>query len=236
MMYCVIFRLKLHSIIIKRYFFHFLINWHGKTHIPFRSPLTASNHRLSVYMPQNLRVLNSGHMLRDREYCRFHPCIWHTAVCSLGHMMRNTARNKPNGPHQANLVLIAYASSEGSGEPAHPHSLARIFTGRSYKQWIKRNLQTVSQVPGPSEWLGMRSCNLSWWNAQGHKFAWRGSNVIKLAMKQYSRWALCKKGTLFTLGQASLSIQASLPIHKVQTKSLLLAYTNHFHKSCFSLN
>ena len=25
-----------------------------------------------------------------------------------------------NGPRQANLVLIAYASSEGSGEPAHP--------------------------------------------------------------------------------------------------------------------
>ena len=29
------------------------------------------------------------------------------------------------GPRQANLVLIAYASSEGSGEPAHPRSLAR---------------------------------------------------------------------------------------------------------------
>ena len=35
---------------------------------------------------------------------------------------------------QANLVLIAYASSEGSGEPAHPRSLARTFTARSYKQ------------------------------------------------------------------------------------------------------
>ena len=28
-----------------------------------------------------------------------------------------------NGPRQANLVLIAYASSEGSGEPAHRCSL-----------------------------------------------------------------------------------------------------------------
>ena len=27
-----------------------------------------------------------------------------------------------NGPRQANLVLIAYASSESSGEPAHPLS------------------------------------------------------------------------------------------------------------------
>ena len=29
------------------------------------------------------------------------------------------------GPRHANLVLIAYASSEGSGEPAHPRSLTR---------------------------------------------------------------------------------------------------------------
>ena len=62
-----------------------------------------------------------------------------------------------NGPRQANLVLIAYASSEGSGEPAHPRSLARTFAARSYKQRVKRNLQTESQIPGPSEWLGMRS-------------------------------------------------------------------------------
>ena len=39
-----------------------------------------------------------------------------------------------NGPRQANLVLIAYASSEDSGEPAHPRSLARTFAVRSYKQ------------------------------------------------------------------------------------------------------
>ena len=35
------------------------------------------------------------------------------------------------GPRQANLVLIAYASSEGSGEPAHPRSLARTSAVRS---------------------------------------------------------------------------------------------------------
>ena len=62
-----------------------------------------------------------------------------------------------HGPRQANLVLIAYASSEGSGEPAHLRSLARTFAARSYKQWVKRNFQTKSQIPSPSEWLGMRS-------------------------------------------------------------------------------
>ena len=55
----------------------------------------------------------------------------------------------PYGPRQANLLLIAYASSEGSGEPAHPRSLARTFAARSYKQWVKRNLQTESQIPAP---------------------------------------------------------------------------------------
>ena len=87
-----------------------------------------------------------------------------------------TRRLKYNlyGPRQANLVLIAYASSEGSGEPAHSRSLARTFAARSYKQWVKRNHQTESQIPSPSEWLGMRSWNLSWRNARRHKFAWRG--------------------------------------------------------------
>ena len=60
-------------------------------------------------------------------------------------------------PRQANLVLISYASSEGSGKPAHPRSLARTSAARSYKQWVKRNLQTESQISGPYEWLGMRS-------------------------------------------------------------------------------
>ena len=46
------------------------------------------------------------------------------------------------GPRQANLVFIAYTSSEGSGEPVHPRSLARTSAARSYKQWVKRNLQT----------------------------------------------------------------------------------------------
>ena len=39
-----------------------------------------------------------------------------------------------HGPPQANLVLIAYASSKGSGEPAHSCSLARTSAARSYKQ------------------------------------------------------------------------------------------------------
>ena len=91
--------------------------------------------------------------------------MWIPVVCSS--LLYNELKNSmslnlisalfSNGPRQANLVLIAYASSEGSGEPAHPRSLARTSAARSYKQWVKRNLQTESQIPSPSEWLGMRS-------------------------------------------------------------------------------
>ena len=48
--------------------------------------------------------------------------------------LANKSAELNNGPRQANLVLIAYESSEGSGEPAHPRSLARTFAARSYKQ------------------------------------------------------------------------------------------------------
>ena len=52
---------------------------------------------------------------------------------------------------------------------------SKFGTYRLCEQWVERNLQTESQIPGPSEWLGMRSGNLSWRNARRHKFAWRGS-------------------------------------------------------------
>ena len=81
----------------------------------------------------------------------------HFLQCPTSTAYNDNASLEKYGPRQANLVLIAYASSEGSGEPAHPRSLARTFATRSYKQWVKRNLQTESQIPSPSEWLGMRS-------------------------------------------------------------------------------
>ena len=55
------------------------------------------------------------------------------------------------GPCQANLILIAYASSEGSGEPAHPRSLARTSAARSFKQWVKRNAQTDFWMAGHAQ-------------------------------------------------------------------------------------
>ena len=60
--------------------------------------------------------------------------IWLTQGVGNKNMFLSELKLRLNGPRQANLVLIAYASSEGSGEPAHPCSLARTFAARSYKQ------------------------------------------------------------------------------------------------------
>ena len=61
----------------------------------------------------------------------------HVLSCRDSYVSKQIAKQKSlllSGPRQANLVLIAYASSEGSGEPAHPRSLARTSAARSYKQ------------------------------------------------------------------------------------------------------
>ena len=38
-------------------------------------------------------------------------------------------------PAQEIMVLITKATSEGSGEPAHPHNLARAFAVRTHEVW-----------------------------------------------------------------------------------------------------
>ena len=60
--------------------------------------------------------------------------VYYLKVFVLKHMISLSKKTKTFGLRQANLVLIAYASSEGSGEPAHPPSLARTSAARSYKQ------------------------------------------------------------------------------------------------------
>ena len=56
-------------------------------------------------------------------------------VCGLlvGSSSRCSSLAAIYGPRQANLVPLAYASREGSREPAHPRSLARTSAARSYK-------------------------------------------------------------------------------------------------------
>ena len=81
----------------------------------------------SYFTSNNSRVLFCEQFMSEFDWA---ICLF---ICNLYFCFSN---NVPFliGPRQANLVLIAYASSEGSGEPAHPRSLARTFAARSYKQ------------------------------------------------------------------------------------------------------
>ena len=64
------------------------------------------------------------------------------------------------GPRQANLVIIAYANSEGSGEPAHSRSLARTSAARSYKQFAHLFQQSIDTGENPKEWSLANICPL----------------------------------------------------------------------------
>ena len=60
-----------------------------------------------------------------QESIRLHHCWYRLFIVMRHEKSVNKAKLRLlfhflNGPRQANFVLIAYASSEGSGEPAHP--------------------------------------------------------------------------------------------------------------------
>ena len=67
------------------------------------------------------------------EHCTIHPQKSEEVVLNCEKDSQSEVEIRI-GPRQANLSLIAYASSEGSGEPAHPRSLARTSAARSYRQ------------------------------------------------------------------------------------------------------
>ena len=73
----------------------------------------------------NIKQSNTDEKLIDIQWRSLRENLIFTGIAER----RDLAR--VNGPRQANLLLIAYASSEGSGEPAHPRSLARTSAARS---------------------------------------------------------------------------------------------------------
>ena len=58
-------------------------------------------------------------------------------MCTHKHMfLLRTEENYPLiEPAHEIMVLITQATSEGSGEPAHPRSLTRTFAVRTHKLW-----------------------------------------------------------------------------------------------------
>ena len=62
-----------------------------------------------------------------------------------------------NGPHRAKTWFRAYVDSEGSFQPAHPHSLIRAFAVREL--WTLYNVSMESNCP--DDFLRMRGINLN---------------------------------------------------------------------------
>ena len=123
--------------------------------------LTICVYEMYCKLLKSNAIFINGNLTGDDNYIVLPSWYWNSSMKLLG-LLKPFPWQRDRlwllfGPRQANLVLIAYASSEGSGEPVHPRSLARTFAARSYKQWVKRNIQTESQIPESSEWLGMRS-------------------------------------------------------------------------------
>ena len=90
-------------------------------------------HLFQIFAPDSLTQPNTVRLKDFRKYYLQYLKIQVNMILKLMQKMCFDC-NLVYGPRQANLVLIAYASSEGSGEPAHPPSLARTFAARSYKQ------------------------------------------------------------------------------------------------------
>ena len=59
------------------------------------------------------------------------------------------------------MVLITWATSEGSGEPAHPGSLARAFAVSKHEVWKSTKSPTKNQTFSPIGWLCMRIWRMS---------------------------------------------------------------------------
>ena len=59
------------------------------------------------------------------------------------------------------IVLITKATSEGSGKPVHPHSLARAFAVRMHEVWKQTKGQTKHQISSRTGWLRMRVWRMS---------------------------------------------------------------------------
>ena len=90
------------------------------------------NESLNQFKEKQLNSANTEQLGQYRK--PYWPSFCVFAEFLIGMMWADLSIQILYGPRQANLVLIAYASSEGSGEPAHPRSLARTFAARSYKQ------------------------------------------------------------------------------------------------------
>ena len=90
------------------------------------------------------------------------------------------------------MVLITLATSEGSGEPAHPRSLARAFAVRTHDVWKYSKGPTKNQTFSPTGWLRMRVWRMSLRRSKSAIVSWAGS---------FYRWRCSENGIVIHGGQ-----------------------------------
>ena len=66
-------------------------------------------------------------------------------------------------------------TSKGSGEPAHPRSLARAFTVRTHEVRMYTKDPTKNQTSSHTGWLHMRAWRISLWRTKSTIISWDGS-------------------------------------------------------------
>ena len=75
------------------------------------------------------------------------------------------------------MVLITQATSVGSGEPAHPRSLARAFAVCTHAVWKQTKGPNKNQTSSPTGWLRMRLWRISLRRKKSAIIRWDGAII-----------------------------------------------------------
>ena len=88
------------------------------------------------------------------------------------------------------MVLTTQATREGSGKPAHLHSLARAIAVCTHEVWKKMKGPTKNQTSSPTGWLRMRIWRMSLKRMKSAIISWDGSfiAVVRLAVLENTFW------------------------------------------------
>ena len=108
--------------------------WTAREHLADHNVNSYQGRYIKMYTLKNIHIL-------DRFQFSFTFIAKRTRVCFFAHSFHTNIQ-------MDRVKRIWYLS---------PMRAAKVQAARSYKLWVKRNLQTESQIPGPSEWFGMRS-------------------------------------------------------------------------------
>ena len=78
------------------------------------------------------------------------------------------------------MVLITWATSKGSGKPAHWRCLARALAVRAHEIWKQTKGPTRNKTSSPTGWLRMCNWRTSLQRAKSAIISWAGSFKLKL--------------------------------------------------------